>query len=450
MRKKVFFTVFLVYLFYIAPDYLTANSNRYIDLTKAIVDDRTFVIDKYYQNTRDWGVYDGHRYMGAAPGLGFMAVPIYVALKPLLGIIASGAYSALEFNILKLFFSFFLSLLPGAAITALLYNILKKFDLKEKERLLITFGTAFGTLLFYYSTRFMAHSMGTFLLFAPFCMFFNKRHGVEFKHYHFFLAGLSLGLAVLTDYILAAGAALIILYGFFNFRRRDIAGFILLLTGVFLTAIVYMYYHYKCFDNPFATAARYSQMIGPNAFSWPKPKIMLELSFGAYRGLFIYMPVTLLGLYGIFGFFRHPEKKYIPDMILITLFSVFIFLLISGFVAWDGGGDFGPRYFISFIPFLMTGAAFVFRRLSYKIALWIASLSIFINWCGVQYGDADNAFTDVGLFLFMGLKSNMADWAFKITNAYIRKMNVVTHFSPIVPFALLVFVLYLIWRRRPA
>ena len=45
-KVKIFLTVLLVYLFYIAPGYLRSNTTRYIDLTKAIVDDKTFNIDE--------------------------------------------------------------------------------------------------------------------------------------------------------------------------------------------------------------------------------------------------------------------------------------------------------------------------------------------------------------------------------------------------------------------
>src|SRR3989338_7074450 len=131
IRSRVFITLLLLYLFYIAPDYVTANTNRYIILAKVIVDNKTFAIDKYYvaernivSHTRDWGCYNKHFYVGAAPGLGLMAVPIYIAMKPLARFMPPAIYEDLEFNILNLGFTFFLVLLPGAMIAVLLYDIL--------------------------------------------------------------------------------------------------------------------------------------------------------------------------------------------------------------------------------------------------------------------------------------------------------------------------------------
>lgn len=70
-KFKVFFTVFLVYLFHITPAYLNANTNRSIDLAKAIVDDNTFIIDKYHKNTIDVSFYKGHYYAGAESFINF-------------------------------------------------------------------------------------------------------------------------------------------------------------------------------------------------------------------------------------------------------------------------------------------------------------------------------------------------------------------------------------------
>lgn len=446
-KSKIFLTVFLVYLFYIAPGYLTAGTNRYIILAKSIVDDQTFTVDKYYKMTRDYAPHKGHYYVGAAPGLSLMATPIYAALKPLFALMPEAVYKDLELNLLNLFFAFFLSVLPGALIAVLLYDLLGEFNLKEKERILIILASSFGTILFFYSTKFLAHVMATFLLFNAFYMFFRFKNGCERK-YPFFLSGACLGLAVLTDYMLMTGSILLLIYALLSFKKDKFLNYAFLILGLFLTALIYMYYHYRCFGNPFTPATSYSQMIGSVPLSLPRPKFMYELSFGAYRGLFMYMPIMLISVFGIFAFFQKPEKKYLPEMIFISLFSLLTFLTISVFCnwAWPWGGDFGPRYFICLAPFLMLPIAFVYKKIKYRIVLWAAALSIFINWCGVQYGDADNVFTNVGLFIARGLNSDLAEWAYKLTVTYIRKLNVITHFSPLIGVVALLGIIYLIWK----
>ncbi|MBI5144524.1 MAG: hypothetical protein HZA30_05610 [Candidatus Omnitrophica bacterium] len=449
IRFKIFLTVFLVYLFYIAPDYITATTNRYVILTKSIVEDGVFYVDKYYKVTRDLAPYKDHYYIGAAPGPSFMAVPIYMALRPLLQLIPQDIYQDLELNILNLFFGFFLSVLPGALTAVLLYGILEEFKLREKERILMVFASAFGTILFYYSTRFTSHAISAFMLLSAFYIIFKSKHtDAKIGAHLFFLAGICSGIAVLSEYNVFIGFIMIMLYAFLNFRKEKISQYLGLIIGAAIVAGLSMYYHYKCFDNFFASATTYSRLIGPVPFSLPRLTIMYELTFGTYRGLFIYMPIFLISIYGIFVFFTQPEKRFLPEMTFTLLYSLLMFLALSIFCnkAWPLGGDFGPRYFISFMPFLIIPIAFAFKKIKYNVMLWIAVLSIFINWCGVQYGDADNAFTDVGLFLLQGLNSNLCQWLYKSVSTHIRPFGVVTHFSPFVPFLILLAVIYLIWK----
>ncbi|MBN1354163.1 MAG: hypothetical protein JW994_05815 [Candidatus Omnitrophica bacterium] len=446
-KVKIFLTVLLVYLFYIAPDYVTAGTNRYIALTKSIVDDKTFDIDRYFTTTRDYAPYKEHYYIGAAPGLSLMAAPIYIALKPLLALLPEAAYLDLEPALLNLFFAFFLSVLPGALIAVLLYDVLLSFPLKEKERILIVFASSFGTSLFFYSTRFLAHVTATFLLLSAFCIFFKSKMGYERK-YLFFLSGICIGLAVLTEYVAVIGSLLLLIYAFCGFKKYKILNYTLLALGMFPTILFYLYYHYRCFDNPFTTATKYSIMIGPVPFSLPQPRFIYELTFGTYRGLFMYMPIMLIAVLGILLFFLKPKKEYLQEMAFISLFSSATFLVICMFCnwVWPWGGDFGPRYFICIIPFLMIPIVFAYGKIRFKIIFWIAALSVFINWCGVQYGDSDNVFTNMGVFIFRGLNSNLSEWAYKLTNLYIRRLNVITHFSPFVPLVALSVIICIIWK----
>jgi len=447
VKVKIFLTVFLVYLFYIAPNYIAANTYRYVMLARAVADDGTFNIDKEADNTRDRSSYGEHYYIGAAPGLGLTAVPLYMVLKPVIGAMPGVVYRDHGTSVLNLFFTFFFSLLPGALIAVLLYEVLQQFELDDNDRILIVLASAFGTILFYYSTKFTAHTMGAFLLFSAFHIFFISRYRpVPPRSY--FIAGLCLGSAVLFEYTLAIASGLLAIYSMINIRKVKLSHYLLLGSGISLMALAFMSYHYACFENPFALATTYSRMVGPIPFAFPQPKIIFELTFGTYRGIFMYMPVLLAGAYGLFVFYRKPIKEYIPEVILISLICPAIFMAVALFCnkVWPWGGDFGPRFFICFVPFLMIPAAFARKALGYRILFWISAVSIFINWCGVQYGDADSVFTDIGLFIFMGLNSNLAEWAYGITNGCIRKLNVITHFSPLLLFVALLAVIYIIWK----
>lgn len=50
-------------------------------LTRAIVDEGRLEIDSYYNETGDRAYYNGHYYTDKAPGLSFLALPVYATWK---------------------------------------------------------------------------------------------------------------------------------------------------------------------------------------------------------------------------------------------------------------------------------------------------------------------------------------------------------------------------------
>src|SRR5258708_8126897 len=61
------------------------NQNVRFDLTRAIVEQHTLVLDDYIVNTGDYAFVDRHYYSDAAPGLSMLAVPVYASVHPLAG-----------------------------------------------------------------------------------------------------------------------------------------------------------------------------------------------------------------------------------------------------------------------------------------------------------------------------------------------------------------------------
>ena len=452
-RVKIFFTVTLVYLFYISPGDLPALTTRYIVLTKAIVDDGEFYIDKYDDSMRDVAPLSYHTYIGAAPGPSFVAIPFYIAIKPVISLVSKTRFSGLTDNLINICFIFFLSVLPGSLTAVFLYNILGSFKLLEREKILTVFACSFGTILFYYSTRLSAHVLGAFLVIAAFYIL-QKFKNVE-KKWMFLIAGICLGAAVLMEYSLLIPALLMPLYSVANFRKRKIPDYIFLLWGEFIVALVYLHYHLSCFPNPIVPATLYNRTISHVPLTFPTARMILTLLFGTYRGIFLYMPILMVPIIGIFTFVRKPEKQYTTEVTLISLISMILFMSYVMFCTqyWDTGatplgGAFGPRHLLSFIPLLLILTVYAYKTVSYNIIKWITFVSVFINWCGVQYGDADNPFINVGLFFFRGLNSGLATWTHDIVNTHIRKFNVITHFSPLISLIALLIFIYLIWKNE--
>jgi len=444
---RIFITVLIVYLFYAAPGYLTSNTYRYIALTRSIVEDHTFNIDKYRGKTRDWGRVNGHHYVGAAPGLSMAAVPIYALVKPLISVMNLQDKEPLEYGLLHLILLFFFGILPGALTAYLVYRISGLFALEKPKRVITAFAFSFGTIMFFYSTRFMSHAFSTFLAFLSFYLLITSKTKAN-RPLLCFIAGLSIGYAVLTDYIMIVCLILLILYLMIDIKKVSLKNMFMFLAGSALMGIPYLYYHYQCFGNPFLPAAYYSETIGPKSLGFPDPVIMAKLLFSPYRGLFLYMPVMFCVFYALVMYLRDQKKVYAKEVFFIFSFSLSVICIMSSFSVWDGGGDFGPRYFVCLLPFLMLVFPYVFRHAASGIIMSIVSASVFINWCGVQYGDTDRVYVNAGLFLVNGMNSGLTEWFYLIVNLYVRKFGVIQRFSPLVPFMAMLLFIIMIWKKE--
>ncbi len=77
-----FFVLLLAYMFFF-PHRVDWNQNVRFDLTAAIVERGTLLIDDYVSNTGDYALIGGHAYSDKAPGLSWLGVPVYAILRPL-------------------------------------------------------------------------------------------------------------------------------------------------------------------------------------------------------------------------------------------------------------------------------------------------------------------------------------------------------------------------------
>ena len=169
-------------------------------------------------------------------------------------------------------------------------------------------------------------------------------------------------------------------------------------------------YHWSLFGNPLLTpysfhyhAAFYSVFLnlssGSINFTYPSLKILYSLTFSPFKGLFIYCPILLLALYGLFIKIR---SKWLKEMwLILSIFLVYLFLIaeMREEIIWSGTKIlFGPRHLLPVVPFLMLPLIFVFH----KIKNWLVDLgviflsfaSIFINYLGVSFASSGR----IGLF----------------------------------------------------
>jgi len=380
---RLFLTFFIAYSMF--ANYINWNENSRIDLTVAIVDEGRLTIDSNYNNTGDRALYDGHYYTDKEPGMSFYAIPFYLIYKTMsgppelpYGLNLEGLSS--DFMDMMLIVISGTSALAGALSVVLLYVSLKYYT--RRNRLLVAFAYGFGTLIFVYSRLFLNHAVAAFFSFLSFYLVLRMKH--EKKDYLIW-AGLSAGLAIMTQLSVLAIVAGIFIY--LLVLKKRWWKFVL---GAVIGLLPFLLYNFLIFGNPFDIAYFHMdtdiwgfesldgqfEVRGLDAIN-----IIIRLLIYPYRGIFFYSPILIISIYGLWRM----RKTHRSEAVLIFGLLITFLIYNSQLNHWHGGSSFGPRHFVVLMPFLMIPLAYVSGRINRKLLYMLIAVSIFINLLGIQH-----------------------------------------------------------------
>jgi len=412
---KLFLTIWIVYAVYVTPAG-GVTPNRYVDLVHSIVNEGRFTIDTYHENTIDKSYYNGHYYAGALPGPAFLAVPAYVVFKGVYALVpqsiknsASGVQSYkkdkqpnssfygsvdnVEFFLSQVFLNLTV-LAPFSALGGLLlFKTIRRLGYDAGIALTVTILYAFGSIVFFYSTVFFEQVFSATLGIAAFYLVLGtiQSSGNEYRSSLVFSAGLLAGCGLLVEYTTIFIGGWLGLWLLLTVHRRQIIFFAM---GFLIPIAVLMAYDYVLFGNPLDTPyAHLIQVhesvhgIGFFGATYPRLERFLGLLVGPERGLFLFMPITMVGLLGVAWSIWKRRLQALPALICAGIFGFYL-LFFSSFTNWRGGSAFGPRYFIAPLPFLFIGVAFAFDFFPRVLIYILGAFSILINWAGAQFGFA--------------------------------------------------------------
>ena len=220
--------------------------------------------------------------------------------------------------------------------------------------LFAAFSLAFGTVLWPYS------KFGFNAPLATACLVWSAYwtwRGVREGHRHVVvLGGGMLGCALLTRHEMAIAAVPLAAWITFvsRGRTRDMAGRLAAFgMPVGIAVAIWMSYNFARFGHPLDTGL----LRDPNVrFDTPLLVGMLGLLASPGRSLFLYAPVTLAGVGGLFVLARRDRESawLFGGMVIVFL------LLIAKMHQWDGGESYGPRYLVPVLPFLTIPLAAYF------------------------------------------------------------------------------------------
>jgi hypothetical protein len=382
---SVFFLL-LISFAYTFPRWADPNQNSRLDMVFAVVEDRTFRIDRFVENTVDYAKVGEHYYSDKAPGTAFLGIPIYVGLKVVLdspvleGVIdrlagndafratlradGSGIFAEkVRFAIAQVILAFFLAALPTAITGVLIYRILGVFTNIPWFRLIVVLGYGLLSPVFPYAGALYGHQLSAALLFAAFYLVFMRRGQLTVAN--LFVVGGLLGYSVLTEYpsaLIAGVIGVYLLYILQQEQRLRLAGWVVLSGG--LIALPWMAYNSAVFGGPLNLGYSHSELwtdqhsTGFMSLTLPHWEAVWGITFGVFRGLFVLSPWLLTFFPGLFLWWQ--SRRYRAEFWVILVAVVLMFLFNASSIMWWGGFAVGPRYILPVLPFMILPAAFVF------------------------------------------------------------------------------------------
>jgi hypothetical protein len=382
----------------------------------------------------DIAVHDGRIYSGVAPGATVIAAPFYFVLRPLFArlgddVVASRritryyaansrglgrkpAAHAKDVYLLQIALVWCVMAPLFAAFQVRLHRRLVAAGCGDAVAMVATWAAGGAGLTLYYASSYSRQGLAgllawhgvLFLLPSAAC---GPRAALP--------AGLLLGTAIAVDY---PAAILVVLALAFLLPRLGVRARAGLLAPIAAALALLAAYHWSAFGSPLITPyhARYwftpevvaRQGIDLAAFQrgrllgigWPRPAVMLQLCIGAYKGLFVYAPVLLLGLAGhLTAILRERGPRRTLHAGCLAVFAAYLAFngALGGAVDpgqarhfWGGLSVlWGPRYLLAVVPFLAAGLTAVpwDHRAVRIVAALLLAVSAACGLLGAMFAD---------------------------------------------------------------
>ncbi len=352
------------------------NQNARLDAIFSFVETGSFRIDRFLPapergiNTNDWSSAGGHYYANKAPGSILIGSVAYAALYRL----QTWTGASPEAPLPSIFNSYLINVATSGlwiALAALLFFRMLRRSVDGPTACFLTLGLFLGTGLFPYATQLWGHvTAAAFLVIGMYALHARTTHGAFWGAFFF-------GWAVATDYLAIVAVALLSLSYLWAQRRHAAWVF----AGALIPACALLGYQWLCFGSPWSLSTGHSNPAflakerALGMFAGPDLGVWVKIFFGAYRGVFLHMPVLLLVVAAFFHWWRRDRRD--PWLWGCLLTAVFGSLTVSAFNGWHGGATVLQRYMLLFLPvaFLAT-KELAFSPSGKALALALGALSI--------------------------------------------------------------------------
>ena len=302
------------------------NQNAQFDLTRAIVEDHAFAIDRFAGNTGDLSRHGSHVYANKAPGLSLLAAIPYA----LIFAFEHGRYEAGS-AVLQSVNTYACTVLTvgilAALVPAVLYREGRRRGMPPLWIATVALTIALATEMWPYSTMFVAQVPSAAFLFLAFILARRDTGAAQIT------AGALAGLAGITNYLCIPAAAAITIYVLFHSRHSAAAAARVMAGGAPFAAMLMVYQKITCggfFTTPMSTMDERFVTKGATLGILQRPSMeaLYEISIGPYRGLLFFAPVLVMVLAGIVLWFRDGRDRSELSA-LVAISAIFIAFNVS-------------------------------------------------------------------------------------------------------------------------
>lgn len=390
-NKIPFHYILFIFVFGSLAIFVNSNDTRCYDLQQrgieSIVESGHYYLEgshtshfrslpntKFYK-TVDLLYHDGRTYPLKQPGQFYIGSVVYFVLHKF------GITYADNYDLAGGMVTLFTSVLMTAIMVTLIFLIVQHITQKRNPSVIIAFSLGFGTLLFPYSGVTHHDVYGTFFSFLSFfLLFYRYRIKGQKSILLVALSGFFLGFTIFVSLLQFSLLFVCWIYILANRDGNGIIWFgIFFIIGLLPTFI----FNYLIFKNPLSFANSIGALDTLPLFSLSN--FINNLKFyliSPSNAIFFYSPIFVISLT---GFIFLPDKYLIEKRILP--FAFFFLLAHVCTMQTVGHSQFGPRYLLPAMPFVMIGLSglLVQRRVIYPIII-TGLISIIICTTGSLIG----------------------------------------------------------------
>jgi hypothetical protein len=366
-----------------------------IGLTRSLLENRSLTIDDVAKSTADRARYKGHYYSDKAPGMSFMAIPSYVALKSV--DVVTGRRDAERIFIYPrardaTFPVWFVRIFTGGVLFLITVFLVGRVaeGLVAGTGAVSSVAFGLGTMAGPLGATTFDHGAAGALGFAGFLAAWRalgRPPGTRWL----LAGGLCAGFAVFFEYQAALIAALVLAY----VLRAGFRPLVPFVAGAFPAVLATGAYNTAAFDSPLRFSYgfvqnMYAQRQHEGIFGISEPSLHgLQLVLVWDRGLLLSSPVLALAVVGLVLLWRRGLRA---EAGLAAAVALAFLLLEGGYFVPYGGRSPGPRFFVPALPFLTLGLSLAFGRLPRltcvaTIFSVLATTQILLLWALTQSED---------------------------------------------------------------